>query len=154
MSDVSLRLSVDNCTPPSLSSFLSHFPHLSFLKITTATLRSDGGDDISGFRYRILSPDDISAVADQILLSVASSCPKLTGLRLQYGPVSLFPLLSLSLPHALTSPPSTSTYLYPSLSTGLSSCTLFENSPSVSAPSLANSNTSMLLRKGTSTMLD
>ncbi|KAI8541409.1 hypothetical protein RHMOL_Rhmol08G0058200 [Rhododendron molle] len=72
MSDVSLRLSVDNCTPPSLSSFLSHFP---FLKITTATLRSDGGD-ISGFRYRILSLDDISAFADQILLSVASSCPK------------------------------------------------------------------------------
>ncbi|XP_058180279.1 EIN3-binding F-box protein 1-like [Rhododendron vialii] len=95
MSDVSLCLSVDNCTAPSLSSFLSYFPHLSFLKITTVTLRSDGGD-ISGFRYRILSPDDISAFADQILLSVASSCPKLTGLRLQSGPVSLFPLLSLS----------------------------------------------------------
>ncbi|KAF7136485.1 hypothetical protein RHSIM_Rhsim08G0049300 [Rhododendron simsii] len=97
MSDVSLRLSVDNCTPRSrsLSSFLSHFPHLSFLKITTATLRNDGGD-ILGFRYRILSPDDISTFADEILLSIAWSCPKLTGLRLQSGPVSLFPLLSLS----------------------------------------------------------
>ncbi|KAG5534816.1 hypothetical protein RHGRI_022811 [Rhododendron griersonianum] len=52
--------------------------------------------NLSGFRYRILSPDDISAFADQILLSVATSCPKLTGLRLQSGPVSLFPLLSLS----------------------------------------------------------
>ncbi|KAG5534832.1 hypothetical protein RHGRI_022827 [Rhododendron griersonianum] len=100
VSDVSLRLSVDNCTPHSLFSFLSHFPHLSSLKITTATLRSDGGD-ILGFRYQILSPDDISAFADQILLSVASSCPKLTGLRLQYGPVSLFPLffVSTSCPH-------------------------------------------------------
>ncbi|KAE9466443.1 hypothetical protein C3L33_01648, partial [Rhododendron williamsianum] len=44
----------------------------------------------------LLSHDDISAFADQILLSVASSCPKLTGLRLQHGTVSLSPLLSLS----------------------------------------------------------
>ncbi|KAI8541406.1 hypothetical protein RHMOL_Rhmol08G0057900 [Rhododendron molle] len=88
VSDVSLSLSVDNCTPPSLSSFLSHFPHLSFLKITTLAYRIYG--------CQLLSPGDISAFADQILLSVASSCPKLTGLRLQHGTVSLSPLLSLS----------------------------------------------------------
>ncbi|KAI8541405.1 hypothetical protein RHMOL_Rhmol08G0057800 [Rhododendron molle] len=77
VSDVSLSLSVDNCTPPSLSSFLPRFPHLSFLKITTAAHRSVTSD-IPALRYRILSPDDISAFAEQVLLSVASSCPKLT----------------------------------------------------------------------------
>ncbi|KAG5534838.1 hypothetical protein RHGRI_022833 [Rhododendron griersonianum] len=73
-----LRISGDNCKPPSLSSFLAHFPHLSFLHITT-----NGGDDVSNF-------------PDQILLSVASSCPKLRTLCLKSAPVSLFPLLSLS----------------------------------------------------------
>ncbi|KAG5534805.1 hypothetical protein RHGRI_022800 [Rhododendron griersonianum] len=52
VSDVSLSLAVDNCTPPSLSSFLSHFPHLSFLKITTLAYRIDG--------CQLLSHDDIS----------------------------------------------------------------------------------------------
>ncbi|KAG5534850.1 hypothetical protein RHGRI_022841 [Rhododendron griersonianum] len=74
-----LRLSPDNCKPPSLSSFLSDFPRLSLLFITIG----GGGDDVSSF-------------PDQILLSVASSCPKLRALTLKPGPVSLFPLLSLS----------------------------------------------------------
>ncbi|KAG5534853.1 hypothetical protein RHGRI_022844 [Rhododendron griersonianum] len=77
-STLSLRLSPDNCTPHSLSSFLSHFPCLSSLSITI-----DGCDRVSSF-------------PDQILLSVASSCPKLTHLCLQPKPVSHFPLLSLS----------------------------------------------------------
>ncbi|KAI8541417.1 hypothetical protein RHMOL_Rhmol08G0059100 [Rhododendron molle] len=73
-----LRISGDSCKPPSLSSFLAHFPHLSYLDIT-----ANGGDDVSNF-------------SDQILLSVASSCPKLRTLCLKSEPVSLFPLLSLS----------------------------------------------------------
>ncbi|KAE9466447.1 hypothetical protein C3L33_01636, partial [Rhododendron williamsianum] len=77
-STLSLRLSPDNCTPHSLSSFLSHFPCLSSLSIT------------------IDSCDCVSSFPDQILLSVASSCPKLTHLCLQPKPVSHFPLLSLS----------------------------------------------------------
>ncbi|KAF7134898.1 hypothetical protein RHSIM_Rhsim08G0050500 [Rhododendron simsii] len=78
-STLSLRLSPDDCTPSdSLSSFLSHFPCLSSLSITI-----DGGDSVSSF-------------PDPILLSVASFCPKLTHLCLQPGPVSHFPLLSLS----------------------------------------------------------
>ncbi|KAF7134893.1 hypothetical protein RHSIM_Rhsim08G0049900 [Rhododendron simsii] len=78
-----LRLSPDN----GISSFLSHFPHLSFLFI----IIDRGHDDV-----------DFSNFSDRILLSVASSCPKLTGLHLEHGPpVSLFPLLSLttSCPH-------------------------------------------------------
>ncbi|KAI8541422.1 hypothetical protein RHMOL_Rhmol08G0059600 [Rhododendron molle] len=77
-STLSLRLSPDNCTPHSLSYFLSHFPCLSSLSITI-----EGRDRVSSF-------------PDQILLSVASSCPKLTHLCLQPEPVSRFPLLSLS----------------------------------------------------------
>ncbi|KAG5534843.1 hypothetical protein RHGRI_022835 [Rhododendron griersonianum] len=73
-----LRPSPDN----GISSFLSHFPHLSFLFIVI----DRGQDDV-----------DVLNFSDQILLSVASSCPKLTGLHLEHGPpVSLFPLLSLS----------------------------------------------------------
>ncbi|XP_058180283.1 uncharacterized protein LOC131298826 isoform X1 [Rhododendron vialii] len=73
-----LRLSPDN----GISSFLSHFPHLSFLFIVI----DRGHNDV-----------DFSNFSDRILLSVASSCPKLTGLHLEHGPpVSLFPLLSLS----------------------------------------------------------
>ncbi|KAI8541418.1 hypothetical protein RHMOL_Rhmol08G0059200 [Rhododendron molle] len=74
-----LRLSPDNCKPPSLSSFLSDFPRLSLLFITVG----GGGGAVSSF-------------PDQILLSVASSCPKLRALTLKPGPVSFFPLLSLS----------------------------------------------------------
>ncbi|KAH7850771.1 hypothetical protein Vadar_002739 [Vaccinium darrowii] len=73
-----LRLSPDNCAPTSLSSFLSHFPRLVLLFATIV-----GGDDVSNF-------------PDQILLSIASSCPKLRALRLKSEPVSLFPLISLS----------------------------------------------------------
>ncbi|KAF7134664.1 hypothetical protein RHSIM_Rhsim08G0050200 [Rhododendron simsii] len=73
-----LRLSPDNCKPPSLSSFLSHFPRLSLF------ITIDGGEG------------DVSSFPDQILLSVASSCPKLRALTLKSEPVSLFPLLSLS----------------------------------------------------------
>ncbi|KAH7851516.1 hypothetical protein Vadar_012778 [Vaccinium darrowii] len=70
-----LRLSPDNCIP---SSFLSHFPHLYILNI-------------------IIHPsENASDFADQILLSVASSCPKLTTLCLRGQPVSLSSLLSLS----------------------------------------------------------
>ncbi|KAF7135209.1 hypothetical protein RHSIM_Rhsim08G0050100 [Rhododendron simsii] len=72
-----LRLSPDN----GISSFLSHFPHLSFLH----TVIDRGHDNVN-----------VSNFPDQILLSVASSCPKLKGFHLLHGPVSLFPLLSLS----------------------------------------------------------
>ncbi|KAH7851737.1 hypothetical protein Vadar_015877 [Vaccinium darrowii] len=74
-----LRLSPDNCKPPSLSSFLSQFPCLFYLLVTVVA----GGNDVSNF-------------PDQILLSVASSCPKLKTLHLFSDPVSLFPLISLS----------------------------------------------------------
>ncbi|KAF7134550.1 hypothetical protein RHSIM_Rhsim08G0048900 [Rhododendron simsii] len=72
-STLSLGLFIGDCTPRSLSSFLSHFPHLSSLSIATS-----------------------SGSPDQFLLSVASSCPKLTGLCLKSKPVPLFPLLCLS----------------------------------------------------------
>ncbi|KAG5534851.1 hypothetical protein RHGRI_022842 [Rhododendron griersonianum] len=71
-----LHLFPYHCTPTSLSSFLSHFPHLSALVIA-------------------IVPDS-SDLRDQLLLSVASSCPKLTVLNVRSDPVSLFPLLSLS----------------------------------------------------------
>ncbi|KAL7190331.1 hypothetical protein ACSBR2_022582 [Camellia fascicularis] len=71
--DLSLRLS---SPPPPLSSFLSHFPFLSFLSLTS------GGDT--------------STLSDHFLLSAASSCPNLRHLRLLTGPVSPFSLLSLS----------------------------------------------------------
>ncbi|KAG5534856.1 hypothetical protein RHGRI_022847 [Rhododendron griersonianum] len=84
-SRLSLRLSPDNCTPPhSLSSFLSHFPHLPTLRIFTDNCEPHS-----------LS-SSLSSFPDQILLSVASSCPNLTHLRLPPEPVSHFPLLSLS----------------------------------------------------------
>ncbi|KAG5534834.1 hypothetical protein RHGRI_022829 [Rhododendron griersonianum] len=83
VTDVSLSLSVDNCTPPSLSSFLSHFPHLSSLKI-----------NIIG---QIRAPHDTWNFSDRLLSSVASSCPpELTHLCLQRMPVSPSLLLSLS----------------------------------------------------------
>ncbi|KAH7852241.1 hypothetical protein Vadar_022397 [Vaccinium darrowii] len=78
-SNLHLHLSPDNCKPPSLSSFLSHFPRLDCLLVTIV-----GGDD------------DVSNFPDQILLSVASSCPKLALLHFKSEPVSLFPLISLS----------------------------------------------------------
>ncbi|KAF7135612.1 hypothetical protein RHSIM_Rhsim08G0049400 [Rhododendron simsii] len=82
-STLSLRLSPDNCTPLSLSSFLSHFPHLSSLKIT-----------IFG---PIRTAHDTSNFSDRLLSSVASTCPpELAHLCLQRMPVSLSPLLSLS----------------------------------------------------------
>ncbi|KAH7851769.1 hypothetical protein Vadar_016312 [Vaccinium darrowii] len=68
------------CTGPSLSSFLSHFPHLSFLHIVIPT--------VAGYPF--------SAFPDQILHSISSSCTKLTTLHLDHAPVSLSPLLSLS----------------------------------------------------------
>ncbi|KAF5958666.1 hypothetical protein HYC85_005891 [Camellia sinensis] len=71
--DLSLRLS---SPPPPLSSFLSHFPVLSFLSLTS------GGDT--------------STLSDHFLLSAVSSCPNLRHLRLLTGPVSPFSLLSLS----------------------------------------------------------
>ncbi|KAH7852000.1 hypothetical protein Vadar_019349 [Vaccinium darrowii] len=77
-SNLSLSLSPDNCSPSSLSSFLSHFPHLSFLDILTP----DGNDE--------------AAFSERILPSVASSCPKLTTFFLRGHLLSLFPLLSLS----------------------------------------------------------
>ncbi|KAI8541411.1 hypothetical protein RHMOL_Rhmol08G0058400 [Rhododendron molle] len=82
-SALSLRLSPDNCTPHSLSSFLSHFPGLSRLLIA------------------IFGPTraarDTSNFSDLLLSSVAFSCPpQLTHLCLQRKPVSLSPLLSLS----------------------------------------------------------
>ncbi|KAI8541424.1 hypothetical protein RHMOL_Rhmol08G0059800 [Rhododendron molle] len=89
-SRLSLRLSPDNCTPShSLSSFLSHFPHLPTLRIFTDNCEPHS-----------LS-SSLSSFPDQILLSVASSCPNLTHLRLPPEPVSHFPLLSLptSCPH-------------------------------------------------------
>ncbi|KAH7851438.1 hypothetical protein Vadar_011599 [Vaccinium darrowii] len=82
-SNLRLRVSPDNCTPPSLSSFLSHFPDLTALCITIDAGVGGGGNDVSNF-------------PDQILLSVASSCPKLAGLRFRSEPVSPIPLLSLS----------------------------------------------------------
>ncbi|KAF7135731.1 hypothetical protein RHSIM_Rhsim08G0050600 [Rhododendron simsii] len=75
-STLSLLLSPENCAPHSLSSFLSHFPHLSFLSLTI-------GDDVSNF-------------SDHLLLSVVSSFPKLRLLCLQPNPLSLSLLLSLS----------------------------------------------------------
>ncbi|KAG5534817.1 hypothetical protein RHGRI_022812 [Rhododendron griersonianum] len=70
-STLSLLLSPDNCTPQSLSSFLSHFPRLSHLLITI--------------------------FSDDLLSSVASSYPpELKLLCLQRMPVPLSPLLSLS----------------------------------------------------------
>ncbi|KAH7852856.1 hypothetical protein Vadar_030161 [Vaccinium darrowii] len=78
-STLSLHLSPDNSTPLSLSSFLSHFPYLSSLSLSTPA-PSDAG----------------STFSDNLLLSAASSCPKLRILRLHSGPVSFFPLLSLS----------------------------------------------------------
>ncbi|KAE9466449.1 hypothetical protein C3L33_01634, partial [Rhododendron williamsianum] len=75
-STLSLLLSPENCAPHSLSSFLSHFPHLSFLSLTI-------GDDVSNF-------------SDHLLLSVVSSYPKLRLLCLQPNPLYLSPLLSLS----------------------------------------------------------
>ncbi|PSS35246.1 F-box/LRR-repeat protein [Actinidia chinensis var. chinensis] len=77
---LSLRLSPHNCTPPSLSTFLSHFPFLSSLSLTSPAV-PDG---------------DTAAFSDRLLLSAASSCPSLRHLRLSAGPISLFPLLSLS----------------------------------------------------------
>ncbi|KAH7850858.1 hypothetical protein Vadar_003858 [Vaccinium darrowii] len=94
ISRLDLCLSPDNCTSPSLSSFLSHFPHLSFL-------------------YIVIIPT-VSAFPDQILHSISSSCTKLTTLLIYHAPVSVSPLLSLSnsCPHL--------TYLSISLSTSVS----------------------------------
>ncbi|KAE9466457.1 hypothetical protein C3L33_01643, partial [Rhododendron williamsianum] len=120
-STLSLRLSSDNCTPQSLSSFLSHFPRLSHLLITI--------------------------FSDDLLSSVASSCPpELTHLCLQPNPVSLSPLFSLSTlcPHLTSlfislSPPLSFHWLlhfpslqqldvaFASLSTGSSTSPLFNN---------------------------
>ncbi|KAH7850918.1 hypothetical protein Vadar_004622 [Vaccinium darrowii] len=77
-SQLYVRISPDDCTPHSFTSFLSHFPNLVHLFITI-----DGGHATSNF-------------SDQILLSVASSCPKLRSLRLDSQPVSVLPVLSLS----------------------------------------------------------
>ncbi|KAH7851082.1 hypothetical protein Vadar_007049 [Vaccinium darrowii] len=82
-----LRLSPDNCTPPSLSSFLSHFPHLSVLSLSIAAAVADAP-----------VPPAISIFRDQLLLSIASSCPNLTDLQVCSGPVSHFHILSLSTP--------------------------------------------------------
>ncbi|KAH7852374.1 hypothetical protein Vadar_024085 [Vaccinium darrowii] len=82
-SRLDLSLSPENCTAPSLSSFLSHFPHLSFLHIVISTVGGCGGDAISAF-------------PDQILHSISLSCTKLTTLYLDHATVSLSPLLSLS----------------------------------------------------------
>ncbi|KAH7850985.1 hypothetical protein Vadar_005594 [Vaccinium darrowii] len=84
-SGLEIKLSPDVCTPPSLSSFLSQFPHLSFLYIGIYTTVLGGG-----------CGNVMSAFPDQILLSVASSCTKLTTLTLHDAPLSLSPLLSLS----------------------------------------------------------
>ncbi|KAE9466442.1 hypothetical protein C3L33_01649, partial [Rhododendron williamsianum] len=81
-STLSLHLSPSTCPPTSLSTFLSHFPYLSSLSLTTTpSLPAD---------------DAVSPSSDTLLLSAASSCPKLNHLRLSPSPVSLFPLLSLS----------------------------------------------------------
>ncbi|KAI8541413.1 hypothetical protein RHMOL_Rhmol08G0058600 [Rhododendron molle] len=131
-SALSLRLSPDNCTPHSLSSFLSHFPRL-LIAIFGPTRAAH----------------DTSNFSDLLLSSVAFSCPpQLTHLCLQRKPVSLSPLLSLSPPHALTSPLSPSPSPDPSLSTGSSPSPLFNNSTSFSSASLPNSNTPMQLPKG------
>ncbi|KAE9466450.1 hypothetical protein C3L33_01635, partial [Rhododendron williamsianum] len=89
---LSLRLSPDNCTPHSLSSFLSHFPNLSYLSVTI-----NGRDRDSSFPDRIL----LSFASSRPKLTVASSCPKVTHLCLKPEPVSHFPLLSpsTSFPH-------------------------------------------------------
>ncbi|CAL5325293.1 hypothetical protein CsSME_00004499 [Camellia sinensis var. sinensis] len=76
ISRLSLHLSPHNSTPPLLSSFLSHFPFLFSLSLTTAA--------------------DTSTFSDLLLLSAASSCPNLRHIQLLNSPVSLFPLLSLS----------------------------------------------------------
>ncbi|KAI8541423.1 hypothetical protein RHMOL_Rhmol08G0059700 [Rhododendron molle] len=75
-STLSLLLSPKHCAPHTLSSFLSHFPHLSFLSLTIG--------------------DDVSNLSDHLLLSVVSSFPKLRLLCLQPNPLSLPFLLSLS----------------------------------------------------------
>ncbi|XP_052188196.1 EIN3-binding F-box protein 1-like [Diospyros lotus] len=72
---LSLRLS-PHCHS-SLPSFLSCFPFLSSLSLAFSAPAS-------------------SSFADRFLISAASSCPNLRHLRLLAGPVSLFPLLSLS----------------------------------------------------------
>ncbi|KAF7134332.1 hypothetical protein RHSIM_Rhsim08G0050400 [Rhododendron simsii] len=84
---LSLRLSPDNCTPHSLSSFLSLFPNLSYLSVTI-----NGRDRVSSFPDQIL----LSFASSRPKLTVASSCPKPARLCLQPEPVSHFPLLSLS----------------------------------------------------------
>ncbi|KAL6994395.1 hypothetical protein U1Q18_012500 [Sarracenia purpurea var. burkii] len=76
-----LRLYPHTSPPPSLSSFLSSFPFLSSLSLTT---------------FGAVSVGDTWTFSDQLLLSTASSCPNLRHLRLFIGPVSFFPLLSLS----------------------------------------------------------
>ncbi|XP_058180295.1 F-box/LRR-repeat protein 4-like [Rhododendron vialii] len=84
---LSLRLSPDNWTPHSLSSFLSHFPNLSYLSVTI-----NGRDRVSSFPDHIL----LSFASSRPKPTVASSCPKPTRLCLHPEPVSHFPLLSLS----------------------------------------------------------
>uniref|UniRef100_A0A5B6YTX5 Putative F-box/LRR-repeat protein 3 n=2 Tax=Davidia involucrata TaxID=16924 RepID=A0A5B6YTX5_DAVIN len=77
---LSLRVSPLNSPIPSLSPFLSHYPLLSSLSLTTTTV----------------SVGDTSTLSDHLLLSVSSSCPNLRNLRFLIGPVSFFSLLSLS----------------------------------------------------------
>ncbi|KAH7858805.1 hypothetical protein Vadar_028265 [Vaccinium darrowii] len=78
---------VFHCLPPPSSSstattaniFLSQFPYLSSLSLSTPA-----------------PSDAVSTFSDNLLLSAASSCPKLRILHLHSSPVSFFPLLFLS----------------------------------------------------------
>ncbi|KAD7478687.1 hypothetical protein R6Q59_005553 [Mikania micrantha] len=77
LSTLTLRLPPNH---PSLSSFLSHHTYLSSLSLYLSS-------------HCLCST---TAFSDGLLISVAGACPNLTHLRISTGPVSLFPLLSLS----------------------------------------------------------
>jgi F-box/leucine-rich repeat protein 2/20 len=75
---LSLKILSPNSSLPLLSSYLSYYPYLSSLSVTTA---ADGGGD--GF-------------SERFILSVALSCSNLKSLRYFSCPVSISSLISLS----------------------------------------------------------
>ncbi|KAM7509174.1 hypothetical protein LguiA_019627 [Lonicera macranthoides] len=99
-SKTSLSLKFNSTLPLPLSSFLSHYPYLSSLSLTSVVHGgnpSGYGTDTLGHGNDTLGyGSDTFEYSDSLLLSVASSCGNLKRLRFSAGPFSLSSLLSLS----------------------------------------------------------
>ncbi|CAI9277104.1 unnamed protein product [Lactuca saligna] len=81
LSSLTLRLSPNHPSLPSLTSFLSLHTYLFSLSLSSSSSSSAAAT---------------TEFSDSLLISISSVCPNLTHLRLSTGPVALFPLLSLS----------------------------------------------------------